>query len=177
MKNIFLFSILALLATSCGHKKNQSGNSEPTRPSFETSAAISINEMLSIAPNNVGKEVVLKGVITHVCKHSGKRCFIKDSTNTSIRVEAKGEIGGFNSELNGHSIYVKGNIRENRLSQVQILDWERKTLAQKEQAEIDQNQCSAELANIQEMKDWMATNNKDFYSIYYLDGTDYQIAE
>jgi hypothetical protein len=175
-KTIFPFMILLILA-GCGNRGSQQ-QPAATESSIQAEAALDIARLMAMASENVDKEITIEGVVTHVCKHSGKRCFIKDTTtNTSIRVEAKGEIGGFNSELSGSAILVQGIIRENRLSHDYIMEWEAKTLEQKDQSEIDQNQCSAELSNIQEMKDWMAANNKNFYSIYYVEGINYEVVD
>ena len=37
--------------------------------------------------------------------------------------------------------------------------------------------CDAETANITAMRQWMKEHNKDFYSIYYIDGTNYEVVE
>ena len=34
--------------------------------------------------------------------------------------------------------------------------------------------CEAELANINEMREWMQEQGKDYYAIYYIDGLSYQ---
>ena len=44
-------------------------------------------------------------------------------------------------------------------------------------AEGNGETCDAEMNNIQSMREWMKTNNKDYYSIYYIDGTEYEVAE
>jgi len=185
MKQLFLLLVPFFMLTACGSSGSKSetktvGNSDGITKSFvaEQVNVLAVDQLIDLAADNVGEEVVVKGVVTHVCKHSGKRCFLKDeSGKTSIRVEAKGEIGGFNSELNGTRMMVKGFIRENRLTEEYINQWEQKTLEQKEKAEIDQNQCSAELANIEEMRNWMTANNKKFYSVFYVDGVDYEVLD
>lgn len=185
MKQLFFLFASLFLLTSCASSGSKSDNSETANTtkaakarSVDISKAVNVASLMKIAAENVDKEVVIKGVVTHVCKHSGKRCFLKDeSSDNSIRVEAKGEIGGFNSELNGTRLVVKGVVREKRLSEKYINQWEQKTIDQKEQAEINENQCSAELANIKEMRDWMAANNKNFYSVFYVDGINYEVIE
>lgn len=37
--------------------------------------------------------------------------------------------------------------------------------------------CDAELSNIENMRKWMKENNKDYYSIYFVEGTDYEVVE
>lgn len=188
MKQILLLFAfcLILMVTACSSPGSKSGNNDKGNtaaaieqsPLVDTSKAVNVAQLIEKAAQNVDKEVTVKGVVTHVCKHSGKRCFLKDeSGKTSIRIEAKGEIGGFNSELNGTRMVVKGIVREKRLSEDYINQWEQKTIEQKEKAEIDENQCSAELANIEEMRDWMKANNKNFYSIFYVDGINYEVIE
>jgi hypothetical protein len=44
-------------------------------------------------------------------------------------------------------------------------------------AEGNGETCDAEMNNIQSMREWMKANNKDYYSIYYIDGTEYEVAE
>ena len=124
MKKLFFIVAAACLltATSCVNngKKSETSQEQPT-------AALSVNEakyvedILKDAEKNVDKEVVLKGFITHTCKHSGRRCFVmgKDQ-KTSVRVEAKGNIGGFNRELIGSEVIIKGILRENRLTKEYI---------------------------------------------------------
>ncbi|MFO7938923.1 MAG: hypothetical protein R6U66_04150 [Bacteroidales bacterium] len=175
MKRLLLFFTSAILLAACSSTDKKSTETTDTM-TVDTSLAVSVGTLMEMVSGNTGEEVIIEGIVTHVCIHSGKRCFLKayDSDN-SIRVEAKGNIGGFNSELNGTRMAVRGTIRENRLSEAYINEWEQKTLNQKEQAELDENTCSAELANIKEMRDWMLANNKDFYSIYYIEGLDYKV--
>ncbi|MGQ1889556.1 OB-fold nucleic acid binding domain-containing protein [Thermophagus sp. OGC60D27] len=185
MKQLFFLLASILMLTGCVSSGRKSDNKNVENrdavdksSSVNVAMAVNVDQLMDKATDNVDKEVTVKGVVTHVCKHSGKRCFLKDeSGKTSIRVEAKGEIGGFNSELNGTRMVVKGFVREKRLSEEYINQWEQKTIEQKEKAEIDENQCSAELANIEEMRDWMKANNKNFYSIFYLDGINYEVID
>ncbi|MDG5800618.1 hypothetical protein QA597_09630 [Marinilabiliaceae bacterium ANBcel2] len=174
---IIVFTVMLSGCTSCGSSGSPDDFVE-REPAVDVESAITISQLMDMASDNVGEEVIIEGVITHVCRHSGKRCFINDtSTDTSIRVEAKGNIGGFYSELKGNKVVIKGSINENRLSEEYIDEWEQKTLEEQQQAEVDQNQCSAELANIEQMRNWMAANDKNFYSVFFIEGVDYEIVE
>ena len=81
-----------------------------------------------MAEKQLNDTVVLKGVVKHTCSHSGRRCFIADSTGKlTIRVEAGGNIQSFNKELVNSEIVVTGVLQEQRLSQEYIDNWEKKS--------------------------------------------------
>lgn len=101
MKKLFLiipvFSIVLGIA-SCGNGNNKSSESASTETvvssesgkSANATNALCVEDILKDAENNLGKEVTLKGYITHTCKHSGRRCFVMgNDQKTTIRVEAK----------------------------------------------------------------------------------------
>jgi hypothetical protein len=181
MKNQLLALLVPLALFACGtHSQKQSQAAEKKEAgevqaeSLDSAQAKTVVEWLDVAEKNIGKEVLVKGVVTHVCRHSGKRCFILDNDGeTSIRLEAGGQINGFNQELSGSTIVARGVLKENRLTSSYIDEWEQKTLSQKDEAEIDGNACSAELNNISKMREWMKNNNKDYYAVYYIEGLDY----
>ncbi|WP_421919423.1 hypothetical protein [Marinifilum sp.] len=175
MKNLLFVAFAALsVLLSC----NQSNKKQDTKQEeVKTLAANSISQLIEMAEQNVGKEVCFKGIVQHVCAHSGRRAFLVDETGKfSIRVEATGEINGFNRELSGSTITVKGSIAEQRLTEKEINEYEAKVKA-KEDAEEGGEHCSAEMANITKMRDWMKENNKNYYSIYFVKGTSYEIVE
>ena len=174
-----MVAVLGLGLTACGNsnKKQASEATEQTETvAVDVNKAVCVEDLLAKAETQVDKEVVLKGVITHTCKHSGRRCFVvgKDQ-KTTIRVEAKGNIGGFNRELIGSEVAIKGTLRENRLTK-EYIDQMEEELNDK-QGKADAETCETEMKNIQGMRDWMKQNNKDFYSLYYIDGLEYEVVE
>ena len=178
MKNFIYITVLALGLVSCGNSnKKQSTETNPQVEAVAVDKAVSVEDMLAKAETLVGKEVVLKGKISHTCKHSGRRCFVvgKDG-KTSIRVEAKGNIGGFNRELIGSEIAIKGILRENRLSEDDINQM-KKALEEEKAAKGASESCDTEIKNIESMREWMKNNNKESYSLYYMDGMEYEVLE
>lgn len=179
MKN-FIFvtaAVLILGFTSCGNKQTADKTVETETEVVDMQKAKCVEDILADAENNVGKEIVLKGFVDHTCTHSGRRCFIlgKDGT-TTIRVEAKGNIGGFNRELNGSEIAVKGILRESRLSKEYINQMEKEIEENKDSKDAEES-CDSEMKNIQTMREWMKANNKDSYSVYFIEGLDYEVVE
>lgn len=171
------FAALSVLV-SCNqtNKKEEVKQETKLEVSKETSAQ-TIAQVMKTAEQNVGQEVFFTGLVQHVCAHSGRRVILLDETGKlSLRVEATGKINGFNRELSGTTIAVKGILQEKRLSEEFINDWEVKIKAN-EDAEEGGEHCSAEMTNINQMREWMSKNKKDFYSIYFVNATSYEIVE
>lgn len=183
MKKLLFFAVAICLLSACGNNpkrnsNNSGANSVEAATRSENTPSYKLDDLLKSAEGNIGKQVTVVGYITHTCKHSGKRCFIVgDSQKTSMRVEAKGDIGGFNRELIGSQVAITGTMRENRLSQEYLDQMEKDVNAKASQEPAAGEVCDAELANIAEMKAWMRENGKDYYSVYYMDGQTYDIVE
>lgn len=175
MKNLLLVAAVILMAACQSKIKQESAN--PKTESIQTNVVV-VDQLLAKAETLVDKPVVVQGHVTHTCKHSGKRCFIVgDDANLSIRVEAGGQIQGFNRELVGNSIAVKGILKERRLTAEYIDQWEEKVQNQETQEDGSAETCAAEMNNINNMRQWMEDNEKNYYSIYYINGENYDIVD
>lgn len=178
MKQIILFFILVALAfTSCTNTgKKQNVQATDANTATAETIVYDADTLYAVAKSLVDQLITVKGYVTHTCKHSGKRCFITgDSQQFSIRVEAKGDIGGFNRELTGTQLVIEGVLRERRLTQTEIADMEMDVNERMKQVEDGTAEtCEAEMANINEMREWMESQGKDYYAIYYIDGLDYR---
>ncbi|MEA5129254.1 MAG: hypothetical protein VB074_13815 [Proteiniphilum sp.] len=172
----FILAAFALFVISCNNAGQTKNDQESQQTTEETAVvAYDADSLYAIAESMIDKEIAVRGYVTHTCKHSGKRCFLTgEGQQHSIRVEAKGEIGGFNRELEGSQLVVNGILRERRLTQAEIADIEKSTNEKLSQEDGSAETCAAELANINEMKEWMKAQGKDYYSIYYIDGLNYE---
>lgn len=179
MKKILLAACIAIAMVACSgsNKENKTGTAENTEVK-STENALPVENLLADADNYINKSVKIKGFVTHTCKHSGKRCFLADENqNVSIRVEAKGNIGGFNRELVGSEIEVDGVLHEKRLTPAEIDQMEKDIDVKRNQEDGSAESCDAETANIEKMRNWMKEKGKDYYSIYYIDGEDFREIE
>jgi hypothetical protein len=85
-----------------------------------TSTAVSADsKVLALTPenfqefavNNVGKEVEIKGMVVHVCKHGGKKLFIiGEDPEKRVKITTSDKVSVFEPELEGSTIMVKGII-------------------------------------------------------------------
>lgn len=180
-KILVLAVVLTVIATACNNKKEGQQaevrndvvlNSETDVPVYK------LDSLLKIAESMVDRTVTVRGFVTHTCKHSGKRCFIVgDDPNVSFRVEAGGEIGGFNRELTGSELAITGVVKERRLTKEYIDQYEEEVNEKKDKEDGSVETCQAELKNINEMREWMKAHEKNYYSIYYMDGISYEVIE
>ncbi len=170
---IVVASMITFAACNSGSTSKKTSSKEENLKSV-VAPAITIDNLMKDIDKKVGKDVVIKGMVTHVCSHSGRRCFLTDSAEkVSIRVESGGEINGFNKELSGSEIIVKGKVQEKRLTSEYINEFEVKVKAKKD-TENGGEHCNAELANIKKMRDWMKEHGKDYYPVYFINGESYE---
>ena len=169
MKNLFLLTALSIVMFSCSGNRNKSATSDIQ--------VFELDNLLEVAEQEVDNTIKVVGYVTHVCKHSGKRCFIVgESQKATIRVEAKGDIGGFERDLEGSKLAIIGVLLERRLSEEYISEWEKEVNESMEE-DGSAETCAAELSNINDMRQWMKDNNKDYYAIYYMDGMSFDVLE
>ena len=179
MKHVLFLVAVLFLVTGCANKKTEQSSSAAIEGTTVKEAKVyPLDELLANAENLLDKTVTVRGSVTHTCVHSGKRCFIVgEDPNVSMRVEAGGEIGGFNRELVGSELAITGVLRELRRTK-EFIDQHEKEVNEKAATEDGSAEtCAAELSNIQGMRDWMEANGKDFYAIYFMDGESYEVID
>jgi hypothetical protein len=166
-RKILIVALFAITVLACN-------NTQKT-----TSKVYDVTQLLAVAENKIDTEVEITGRVNHVCSHSGRRCFLIDSTGDfSIRVEAGGQIESFSKEIIGSEIKVKGILKEEQLTADEITEWENELKEKDVQSAENQGEtCSAEMANINNMRQWMKDHNKNYYAIYYIDGIQYALVE
>lgn len=179
-KHFTFFAIfLGSLCVSCGTKSNsKEAKSDEQKEVVSSETIYTPESLLEKAETLNGDTVTIVANITHTCKFSGRRCFVigKDP-NTTLRIEAKGKIGGFNRELIGSEVKVKGIVRENRLTKEYLNKWEEELKESGHKEDGSAETCAAETNNINSMRAWMKKHNKDYYAIYYMDGLAYEVVE
>ncbi len=183
MKTIILSLAVAVALVSCGSapsdkKTNDSSTENASQTKTSDSKILTLDQAMKTSSDLVNKEVVIEGTITHTCKHSGRRCFIVgEDQNLTLRVEAKGDIGGFNRELIGSKVAITGIFKENRLTEEYLDQWEESVREAAGKEDGSAEACGAETNNINNMRKWMKDNNKDYYSVYYMDGNSYEVLD
>ena len=143
MQKSILWVFIALLAVSCNQSAKKDGLSTEADKT-EKIVAATINELLANPVDYQGKEVAVSGMVTHVCRHGGQKCFIvAEDGETQIRIVPGAEIDEFNIEMEGSTIAFKGIFRVLNAEQTEehVEDHE-----SKEHHTVEQSHSNAEKA-------------------------------
>lgn len=124
MKKLLWLFLSLIVLFSCNNEAKQKKDQKSAELTVLT-----VDELMAQGKDLVGKEVLIKGMVTHVCKESGARCFIMGSNeDVSIRIEA-GKIGSFSQEQMGSDIQVRGILQEVQLDEEDLEEMEKSAAA------------------------------------------------
>ena len=97
-----LFVAACFTLSSCGGGKKQ-------QQAEEAVAAMSIDDVMAKAGELVDQTVVIEGVCSHTCSHGAKKMFL---------------VGAFDTKVVNNVVTVKGIIKEERIDEAYLVDWE-----------------------------------------------------
>ena len=183
-----LFVTACFTMMSCGSGKKQAQTTEEV-------AAMTIDEVMEKAAGLVEQTVVIEGVCTHTCSHGAKKMFLVGSDDSkTLRIEA-GELGAFDTKVVNNVVTVKGIIKEERIDEAYLQDWEARLKAQTEEKHGDgdgeggcdtEKNARGETANTTEgrIADFRAkiaaekeATGKDYLAFYHVVANSYEINE
>jgi hypothetical protein len=146
---------------------------------------LTVDELQTQGKDLVGKEVLVKGTVTHVCKEAGARCFIMGSTeDVIVRIEA-GRIGSFTQEQMGSDIQVRGTLQEVQIDEKDLAEMEQSAAvgesANKEHAlghdapamhNVDGGNHDSinQAKKLDNMNKKLAESKEGYVPVYYIDG-------
>ena len=177
-----------LVMVSCGGGKKQQAAEEAV-------VAMSIDDVMAKASGLVEQEVTIEGVCTHTCSHGAKKMFLVGSDDTkTLRIEA-GELGAFDTKVVNNVVTVKGTLKEERIDEAYLQDWEARLKAETEEkhgngdgeggCDTEKN-ARGETANTSEgrIADFRTkiaaekeATGKEYLSFYHVVATSYEINE
>lgn len=111
MQKLFIWGLFGLLTLACNHTSQQEASVSQSGLT-EKIIAVTIRELLAHPDQFEGKEVAFSGLVTHVCKHGGQKCFVVDEDGESqIRIVPSGSIDEFRIGLEGSRVAFRGVFR------------------------------------------------------------------
>ncbi|MCX7736300.1 MAG: hypothetical protein N2319_06265 [Candidatus Kapabacteria bacterium] len=175
---IFIFAITIFLF-SCS--KNEEAIKEP-----EKIPNLTVLNFEQEAPKYVGKTIKLEGIVSHTCKHGGKRMFLIDK-NDSLRVEitAGKNVEKFGEELVGSTVVVEGIVKEERVDEKFLADWENEVLNPDEEKHEgkkihtgeeghDKEDTQRKLRKINNLREELRASGKKYLSFFSVEANKFE---
>ena len=128
-KTLSVLCFLSIFALSMYSCKNANKKQKEDKAKTETAVnhPIEVDELLRNAARLVEKEISVSGICTHICSHGGGKIFLMGSDDSKvIKVEAGEKIGSFKPETVNSMVEVKGILKEERIDEAFLADWEAK---------------------------------------------------
>lgn len=175
MKHILYFTVI-FFAVSCtsGQKGNISESSSAEVVSQEL-AVVDVNTLLDNAQTYDGQEVLIKGTVTHVCKHSGKRLHLMGiDEQTMLRLEA-GKIGQFERELEGSDIIARGVFRREVIDEEYLAKWADEMGMQENHMSHEEQE--EEQGRMRRYRQMMKETEEGYLENFWVDGISFETVE
>ena len=128
------------------------------------------------ADSCIDKPVIIEGTVFHTCKHSGKRLFLVDGTDSiRVKVTTGPDIVKFDEALTGSRIRILGILKEERIDEKYLSEWENEIKKPKENHETgmhtgamghEDQSAQDKLIQINELRADIKKSGKDHLSFY-----------
>jgi hypothetical protein len=159
-----------VLITACG---NKSGTGEAEGPTM------TLKELLENPEPFTDKKIAVIGTVTHVCKHGGKRLHLTNTeTNERLVVELGENMSAFARELEGSEIVVTGLLRETRIDEKYLDEWEQEILAEHEMQKSHGEECDPQdLDGVKAKREELAASGKTHLSRWHFESLSYAMKD
>jgi putative hemolysin len=111
MQRLIFWVAGVLLITACSQAARNEG-SDSTDGRTQEIVTATVEEILAQPAEYEGKQVAVSGMVTHVCRHGGQKCFVLGQDGKSqIRIVPGGDIDEFKIDLEGSTVSFLGTFR------------------------------------------------------------------
>ena len=177
MKKIIILFVAIATLTACNNTAETNTNNTE---GLEKVVYVALTDIQSKGAEFIDQEIKTKGIVDHVCRHSGKKILLV-ADDVSIHVMAEER---FDANLVGKEILVNAIVKEDRTDESTLLKLEEDAInshkhsdAEGEQAdeETEEEIAAAEarqertIAYVNTMRDSLKNTNKEYFSEYYLE--------
>ena len=140
MKKFGFLLLMVSLMFACNAPAEKENSSDQT----DESTVLTVDEVLASADEYLEKEIVLKGMVTHVCKHGGQKLFVAGKEEgIALRINTSEDIAEFSLDMEGSEVEFTGvfKIMTNEFKEQAIAEHNEHhgEEAEEEQAEEQQN--------------------------------------
>ena len=140
----------------------------------------------------VGKQVILNGMIDHVCKHGGQKMFmVNQNADARVKITTGENMAAFNTELEGETLRVVGIVDEQRIDEDYLREWEEEILAGPSEGEnsehgekvhmgehnADAEEENPELSQINNYRKMIEESGKEYISFFSVTCVEYKVVD
>jgi len=162
-----LITGLFFLTYACSNGKGGNDENSDSTKNAQLSEiqTVKVASFDSVAKNFVDKQIQVKGLVDHVCKHGGKKLFLVDE-EASLHVESDSR---FSDSLIGSEVTVTGIVREFRVDEAYCLKMEDDNIKSHAKGQTEKELFEQKKEMIAEYRDSMKAANTDHLSFYSLE--------
>jgi len=177
MQKVIIILSFLVLTVSCTDTKKKPATSTDTLT--ETTAKTTKVPVLALANFDadaekwLNKEVQVKGIVDHVCKHGGKKILLVDD-NGDVHIESETR---FDDTLVGSEIAVKGIVEEFRVDEAYCLQKEEDHLQNHKEGTDSDEMYEKKMEQITAFRDSMKLAKTDHLSFYSLKYTSHKVTK
>lgn len=194
--------MILAIAVACNNQQKNDDNTEALEEeTMEEIAELTVANFSEMAGTYSGKQIMIKGTVSHTCKHGGKRMFIIDEgTEESVKVEAGENIASFDAELEGSDVIVTGILAELIVDEAYLNNWENEVLEETSEeykihtgdhegehgeegedgeyakGETEEDHHGIDLEQIEDLRNTLKESGKDHLSFYSIECISYEVA-
>ena len=166
IKKFLIIAVIAGLFASCaGESQTDDSKTETTVETEQTTPEIALGEFEAKAGEHVDSEILVSGIVDHVCKHGGKKILlVTDDGDVHVMSDTR-----FNDSIKGSEIWVTGIVREERLDEAYCLKMEEDNIKSHSEGETNDELFERKKEHIASLRDSMKTAGIDHISNYSLE--------
>jgi hypothetical protein len=160
---------LIMVFTILGCTRNQTEN---TRDNDVDSEVLTVGQVMDSPGNYADNRIKVEGMVTHVCRHGGKRLHLSASgSDLKLRVRTGENVAPFERSLEGSTIRISGILSEERFDQAyleKLKQGETKKESHKEHNNASSSPGGVSQAYINELEHRIQESEKGYISQYWL---------
>lgn len=165
IRNVFAFVILVLFFAACSQNSEKTGEVQTGTEIAAETPMVALGEFDSKAGDYVDHEIMVEGIVDHVCKHGGKKLFLV-SDDGDVHVESEER---FDESLAGSKVAVKGIVREFRVDEAYCLKMEEDNIQSHREGKTEDELYERKMGQIKYYRDSMEVAGVDHLSYYSID--------
>lgn len=174
MKKIVFMLVVIATIISCKTETKKTEEVKKSEAITEVKTPeILIGEFDAKAGEFVSKEVKIQGIVDHVCKHSGKKLLVV-TDDGSIHVTSDVR---FDDKIKGNEIALIGTVLENKIDESYCLKMEEDNIKSHSEGASNKEQFENKKKHIEQYREQMKTENKEYISEYSLQYVSHNIVE